>query len=103
MNNDGSLLERLRQQLADLESNQRRRGGTATAGFWSTPSPDAVEPGPMPPPGAASARAAGADSAGSVGAGSAAGAASGSAGASRPSREFPEPLTIHWGNCSRVS
>ncbi|MDN5768644.1 MAG: hypothetical protein L0H96_08765, partial [Humibacillus sp.] len=87
MDNDGSLLERLRQQLADLESSQRRRGGAATAGFWSMPSPDAaepalsdaVEPGPRPAPGAAS------------------------AGASRPSREFPEPLTIHWGNCSRVS
>ncbi|MDN5764518.1 MAG: hypothetical protein L0H78_01700, partial [Humibacillus sp.] len=63
MNNDGSLLERLRQQLADLESNQRAAGGAATAGFWSTLSPDAVEPAlsdaaepaPTPAPGAASA------------------------------------------------
>ncbi|MEO6999547.1 MAG: hypothetical protein ABI112_15815, partial [Terracoccus sp.] len=46
MNTTGSILERLRQQLADLESNQRRSGGTATAEFWSTPSPDAAEPAP---------------------------------------------------------
>ncbi|MDN5776493.1 MAG: HNH endonuclease [Humibacillus sp.] len=44
MDNDGSLLERLRQQLANLEANQRRSGGTATAGFWSTLGPDAAQP-----------------------------------------------------------
>ncbi|MDN5764708.1 MAG: hypothetical protein L0H96_03935, partial [Humibacillus sp.] len=106
MNIKGSLLERLRQQLADFESSQRAAGGAATARFWSTPSPDAAEPAPMPAPASGSAGATGADSVGSVGAagaGSVEGATSGSAGASRPSRVFPEPLTIHWGNWSKVS
>ncbi|OFE18953.1 hypothetical protein BA895_02025 [Humibacillus sp. DSM 29435] len=79
MNTKGSLLERLRQQLADLESSQRATGGTAAAGFWSTPSTDAADPAPRPVPGAAS------------------------TGASRLSREFPEPLTVHWANWSNVS
>ncbi|MEO7000015.1 MAG: hypothetical protein ABI112_18210, partial [Terracoccus sp.] len=78
MDNAGSLLERLRQQLADLESNQRATGGTATAGFWSTPSPDAAEPGPSDA------------------------GPSGAADESQPAREFPEPLTIHWANWSKV-
>ena len=49
MNTDGSLLDRLRQQLADLESTQRATGTTAVAGFWSTPSPDAAEPSAAEP------------------------------------------------------
>ncbi|MDN5765443.1 MAG: 13E12 repeat family protein [Humibacillus sp.] len=111
MNTKGSLLERLRQQLADLESNQRRRGGPATAGFWTTPSPDAAEAAPeaTDPPSTAAAGSGREDAAGS-GREDAAGCGSperhGSAApepeGSRPSREFPEPLTIHWGNCSKV-
>ncbi|OFE16395.1 hypothetical protein BA895_18895 [Humibacillus sp. DSM 29435] len=94
MNTNGSLLERLRQQLADLESTQRRNGGTATAGFWSTPIPDAAEAAASdaaePAPGSADATSPGA-------------ASSGSAGEDVPVREFPAPLTVHWANWSNVS
>ncbi|OFE15345.1 hypothetical protein BA895_06355 [Humibacillus sp. DSM 29435] len=86
MNTKGSLLERLRQQLADLESSQRRTGGTAGAGFWSTPIPDAAGPAP-----------------GAADATSPAAATSGSPGEERPVREFPAPLTVHWANWSNVS
>ncbi|WP_139142642.1 DUF222 domain-containing protein, partial [Humibacillus sp. DSM 29435] len=86
MNTDGSLLERLRQQLADLESTQRRNGGIAGAGFWSTPIPDAVEPG-----------------LGVADQVSPAAAPSGSAGEEQPVREFPAPLTVHWANWANVS
>ncbi|MEO6998438.1 MAG: hypothetical protein ABI112_10175, partial [Terracoccus sp.] len=107
MNTTGSLLERLRQQLADLEANQRRSGGTATAGFWTTPSPDAAEPAPgarstagagqgpgspeLPHP---SRPGTGADEPVSPGPGP---------DASRPAGEYPAPLTIHWANWSKVS
>ncbi|OFE14676.1 hypothetical protein BA895_10060, partial [Humibacillus sp. DSM 29435] len=89
-----SLLERLRQQLADLESSQRATGGTAAAGVWSTPIPDAAEAAASdaaePAPGAADAT-------------SPEAASSGSAGEGRPVREFPAPLTVHWANWSNVS
>ncbi|MEP7333653.1 MAG: hypothetical protein ABI692_16370, partial [Terracoccus sp.] len=85
MDTDGSLLERLRRQLADLETNQRRNGGTAGAGFWSTPSPDAAEPAPTQ------------------------GATSGApdpsrpqSGGDEPQREYPAPMTMHWANWSHV-
>ncbi|OFE16773.1 hypothetical protein BA895_04190 [Humibacillus sp. DSM 29435] len=109
MNNEGSLLERLRQQLADLESSQRRNGGTATAGFWSTPIPDAAGPAPSdaaglapadvaePAPGAAEPAPCAADPM------SLEAASSGSAGEERPVREFPAPLTVHWANWANVS
>ncbi|OFE17619.1 hypothetical protein BA895_15350 [Humibacillus sp. DSM 29435] len=94
MNTKGSLLERLREQLADLESSQRATGGTAAAGFWSTPSPDAAEPAPSdaaePAPGDTDPISPGA-------------ASSGSAGEEQPVREFPAPLTMHWANWSNVS
>ncbi|OFE16998.1 hypothetical protein BA895_18740 [Humibacillus sp. DSM 29435] len=100
MNNEGSLLERLRQQLDD-QSSQRRNGGTATAGFWSTPIPDAAEPAPSdaaePAPGAAEPAPCAADPM------SLEAASSGSAGQEQPVREFPAPLTIHWANWSNVS
>ncbi|MEO6998589.1 MAG: hypothetical protein ABI112_10940, partial [Terracoccus sp.] len=86
MDTTGSLLERLRQQLADLESNQRVTGGAARAGFWSTPSSDAAEPAPSAAPDQAGERSGPSDAA-----------------RSGPAREFPEPLTIHWANWSNVS
>ena len=99
MDTTGSLLERLRQRLADLESAQRSTGGTAGAGFWSTPIPDAAEPAATPAAGSASARAAGPGSSGT-----AAHASSGpKPGGPGPVGEFPEPLTIHWANWSTVS
>ncbi|OFE17839.1 hypothetical protein BA895_13635 [Humibacillus sp. DSM 29435] len=99
MNNDGSLLERLRQQLADLESSQRATGGTAGAGFWSTPIPDAAEPVASD-----AAEAAPADAAGPVlGATDPISPEAASAGEDVPVREFPAPLTIHWANWANVS
>ncbi|OFE18791.1 hypothetical protein BA895_00975 [Humibacillus sp. DSM 29435] len=109
MNTDGSLLERLRRQLADLESSQRATGGTAGAGFWSTPIPDAAGPAASdaaglapsdaaePAPGAAEPAPCAADPM------SLEAASSGSAGEERPVREFPAPLTVHWANWSNVS
>ena len=59
--------------------------------------PMPLSPAPTPAPGATSAGSAGAGSAESAGGGT-----SGSAGGERPSREFPERVTIHWATWSQV-
>ncbi|MEO6998237.1 MAG: DUF222 domain-containing protein [Terracoccus sp.] len=88
MDTTGSLLERLRQQLANVESTQRRSGGIATAGFWSTPSPDAAEPsGAASAPTVDAAHPGPEDSPGHAG-----------AGATEPGRSgsFPWPFALSW-------
>lgn len=86
MDTTGSLLERLRQQLADLASAQRATRSTAAAGFWSTPVSDSAQPteGASSPALSEASQARPANASGSVG-------------------ESPEPLTIHWANWWTVS
>ncbi|MEO6997893.1 MAG: hypothetical protein ABI112_07405, partial [Terracoccus sp.] len=98
MDTTGSLLERLRQQLADLESTQRGAGGAATAGFWSSPIPDAAKPAPSDAAEPAPSDAAEPGHESGVGAE----AADPMTGRSARSGGFPLPFTLDWSTFTAV-